>query len=74
MVVLPTVFSDDVRAGPHEVIMSPVKRAVVGVSLGPAGTGPLLHRRGDTGGKPTLHLTHLIGTAGDTAAGQRAAS
>lgn len=68
MTILFAVFSNDICAGTHEVIVSPIKGMVVGISHGPASTRLAFIWLGDTGGILTNHLTHLIGTAGDTAA------
>ena len=74
IVVLPTVFSNDISAGTHKVKGSPIESAIVRISHGPAGTKLWFHWFGDTGGRSIFHLTHLVWTAGDTAAGQRSRS
>lgn len=74
MIILSTVFSHNVCAGTHEVIVSPIKGMVVGISHGPASSRLGFLWLGDTGGILALHLTHLISAAGDTTAGQRSTS
>uniref|UniRef100_A0AAQ6AJ80 Cytochrome c oxidase subunit 3 n=1 Tax=Amphiprion ocellaris TaxID=80972 RepID=A0AAQ6AJ80_AMPOC len=66
IIIVSTVFCNNICAGAHEVIATAIKSTIVRVSHGPAGTRLVFHWLGDAVGIVTFHLTHLIRTAGDT--------